>query len=216
MTTLSFLICPDHLQVGKQVLSSPSFTSQPLSDAWLGSLDTQHFIQIRHADMLHRSSTGAYSPRWKTVSVYLTDNEFCHTGLLEAFNQRHPEASVLNVFWNNEAVAQYRCTEKTCRLNNFERLINNAPISRERASADFFDTSVEQGTKKLWSNLYFAGIDPALVSCFEAIESGSQYLPLQDDIQIHTDSETRVAYLDWTSAVIKNFDALIQFSRETA
>ncbi|WP_022950237.1 hypothetical protein [Leucothrix mucor] len=166
--------------------------------------------------MLHRSSTGAYSPRWKTVSVYLTDNEFGRRGLLEAFNQHHPEASVLNVFWNNKAVAQYRCTEETCRFSNFERLVDGAPIPVEQANADFLETSVEQGTKQLWSNLYFAGIDPALVSDFEAIENGSQYLPLQDNIQVHTDSQTRVAYLDWSSAVIKNFDALIQFSRETA
>lgn len=216
MTTLSLLVSPHYLHVSKQVKTCPSFTSQPFSDVWPGHLDTQHFIQVQHADMLHRSSTGAYSPRWKTVSVYLTDNEFCHTGLLEAFNQKHPEASVLTVFWNNEAVAQYRCTEKTCRLNNFERLINNAPISSEQANADFLNTSVEQGTKKLWSNLYFAGIDPTSVSYFEAIEHGSQYLPLQDNIRIHTDPKARVAYLDWTRAVIKNFDALIQFSRETA
>lgn len=148
MTSLSLLVGPHYLPVSKQVKTCPGFTSQPLSDVWPGHLDTQHFIQVRHADMLHRSSTGAYSPRWKTVSVYLTDNEFCHTGLLEAFNQKHPEASVLTVFWNNEAVAQY--------------------------------------------------------------------LPLQDNIQVHTDSETRMAYLDWARAVIKNFDALIQFSRETA
>lgn len=214
MTTLSFLICPNHTDAGKQIQCSQSLISQPLNNTGLISLDTQSFIQARHAKMLDGYSNSSYSPRWKTVSVHLSSAEFDLMGLVRAFNQ-NPEASILTVVWNNKVAAQYRCTNEYCMLTNFERLADNFPITTEQAEANFLDRSVEDGTKQLWSTLYLAGIDPSLVPSFESIENGTQHMPLKDTIQIYTDTQTRVIYLDWSLAVIKNFNALVQFSQQS-
>lgn len=154
--------------------------------------------------------------RWKTVSVNFTNDDFVCIGLFNAFNELHPDARVLDIYWNNKRAAQYRCTDEICTFYNIERLVDNTALSAERAAISFQGISVEEGTKRLWSNLHFAGIQMNKISCFEAIEDACRYFPLRSIITIYTNPEIRVAYLDWVLAVTKDFNQLIKYSYEPA
>lgn len=156
------------------------------------------------------------SARWKTASIHLDDDEFVCASLVSAFNQLHPEAKILNIIWNNKSAAQYRCTQETCTISDIVRLIDGSALHSEKAKANFQDTSIDEGTRMLWSKLHFAGIDPTKLPSFEAIENGCLHFPLRSTIAIYTDSKTRVAYLDWVMAVIKDFNQLIKHNRISA
>lgn len=152
------------------------------------------------------------SARWKIATVQFIDSEFVGAGLLNAFNTLHPEAYTLNIVWNNEPVAQYRCTQSTCTLHNIERLVDDKPLPQELACASFCGINIEEGTRLLWSNLYRAGIYPETIRCYEDIENSCQYLPGRETLGIYIDAEMRVAYLDWAQSVIKDFDHLLTFT----
>lgn len=159
------------------------------------------------------SDTERYSPRRKTVSIHLTDDEFDCIGLLNAFNRLHPDARILNIIWNSKPAAQYRCTQEICTVNNIERLVNGTALSPEKEEANFQGASIEDGSRMLWSKLHFAGVDLTKLPCFEEAEDGCLHFPLRSTIAIYTDSETRVAYLDWVMAVIKDFNQLLEHNQ---
>lgn len=166
--------------------------------------------------MLNTHDTQPSSGRYKTASVHFTNDDFVCVGLLNAFNQQHPNALVLDVIWNGKPVARYRCTKKTCTIGDIERLIGDAALSPEKANADFKGTSVEEGTKLLWSNLHLAGVNPSELPYFGAVENGCLHFPLRSAIAIYTDPQVRVTYLDWVIAVTKSFDRLLGHSRLSA
>lgn len=169
------------------------------------------FNQINRENEIQ--DTKRCSTRWKTVSIHLTNDEFVCASLASAFNQLHPEAEILNIIWNNKSAAQYRCTQETCKISDIERLINNTALPPEKANANFQGTSIDEGTRMLWSKLHFAGIDPTKLTCFEVVENGCLHFPLRSSIEIYTDLKTRVAYLDWVMAVTKNFNQLVKHNR---
>ncbi|WP_157474323.1 hypothetical protein [Leucothrix mucor] len=154
--------------------------------------------------------------RWKTVSVNFTNDDFVCIGLFRAFNDSHADAKILDIYWNNKHAARYRCTQEICTVYNIERLIDDTALSPEKASASFRGISIEKGTKMLWSNLHFAGIEIDKIACLETVEDACSYFPLRGDITIYTDPEVRVAYLDWVLAVTRDFNQLIKYSRASA
>lgn len=169
------------------------------------------FNQINRVSEMQ--DTERCSTRWKTISIHLTNDEFVCTHLLNAFNKLHPEAKILNVIWNNKPAAQYRCTQKICTINEIERLVGGIALFSEQAIANFQGTSVEEGTRMLWSKLHFAGVNLSELHCFEDVENGHIYFPLRSTMAIYTDLKTRVAYLDWVMAVTKNFNQLVKHNR---